>query len=190
MVTVNGWPTRWRQQVLEALEIPVSQHGLNVLKAWKDSTPLEPYSNNPLGLDAKRANLPKVGGTNYAQFRSLSHFRSEIVRLGNTVAGHKVKAALTEGATYSEAWHAIRALNTPGKHSEDDYPTHVLALASKAYEEGAPKRKTGRRKTTGVVNKPPTPHEGARMQAQALHHAAQHFQDHTKAINYIVKRLG
>jgi hypothetical protein len=186
---MNGWPTRWRQQILEDLGIPVSQHALDVLKAWKDSTPLQPYSNNPLGLDARKANLPSIANTNYAQFRSMSHFRSELVKLGNTTPGRKVKAALTEGATFSEAWHAIRSLNTPGKHTETDYPHHVLALSSKAYEENSPQPSDGKRKTTGVVGANPAPHVGARMQAQALHHAAHNFTDHTKAIEYIIKRL-
>jgi len=187
---MNGWPTRWRQQVLEDLGIEVTQHGLDVLNAWRKSTPLEPYSNNPLGLDARKASVPSVANTNYAQFRSMSHFRSEMVKLGQTSSGRKVKAALTEGATFSEAWRAIRSLNTPGKHLEDDYPTHVLEMAAKKYEENAPRKVAGRKKTTGTVGKNPTPHEGARMQAAALHHAAKNFTDHTKAITYIVKRLG
>lgn len=183
------WPTRWRQDLLSDLSVPETQFALDVLSAWRQSTPMEPWTNNPLGLDAKKASRPHLHLTDYAIFPAMSDFRSEMVRLKSTKAGGNLVMLLEHGDKYSELWHAIRALNTPAKKTETDYPHRVADLSSKSYEETAPERSKGRRKTTGVVNPRPNPHHAMQQQARALHHAANHISDAAKGIEYIIRRM-
>lgn len=183
------WPTRWRQDLLRDLNIPESPFALDVLSAWRQSTPLEPWTNNPLGLDAKNSARPSLYTTAYAVFPAMSDFRSEMLRLSSTTSGKRVCTLLEHGDRFSEIWHAIRNMNTPGKATESDYPHKVLDLAAKAYEKNMPPRSKGKRKTTGVVSPRQAPHHVMSEQARALHHAAHNMDNVADGIAYIIKRM-
>jgi len=183
------WPTRWRQDLIRDLGIPETQFGLDALSAWQKSTPLEPWTNNPLGLDAKRSSRPSMYTTAYAVFPAMSDFRSEMVRLKSTSPGRTVATLLGHGDSYAELWRAIQRLNTPGKRTETDYPHRILDLATKAYEDNIPPRTPGKRKTTGVVTPKPNPHHIMAEQSKALHHAANRIDKLSDGIAYIIRRM-
>lgn len=186
---MSRWPTRWRQDLLRDLNIPENQFALDALSAWQKSTPIEPWTNNPLGLDANRAGRPNLHDTAYAVFPQMSDFRTEMVRLKKTTSGRSIATLLEHGDRFSEIWHAVRKMNTPGKTTETDYPHKILDLAAKAYEDNMPKRTPGKPKTTGVVNPRHTPHHIATEQARALHHAAHRMNSVSDGITYIIKRM-
>lgn len=185
---ITRWPSNWKHALLRELDIPVTQYALDVLSSWHKSTPVMPWTNNPLGLGAREHNKPEALGTPYAVFSTMKDFRSTMVRVSASTAGKKLVKALRDADKYSTAWHAIQGLNTPGRHTEEDYPIHVLHLASKAYEEHARKPRKGAPKTTGVVNPQVAPTNAVREINRALYHAAANMTDHRKAIAHIVKK--
>lgn len=186
---ISKWPTMWRHQVAEDLGIEPTQFVLNVLSAWRSSTPLEPWTNNPTGLDAKASARPPLANTRYALFPAMSDYRKAMQRIATTTPGKGLVAVLAHEGTYTEAWKAIRALNTPGVHVEDEYPSRVLDMAAKAYEESIPERKAGKRKTAGLVNPSPQLHADIHRQSKLLHHAANNIQDTARAIEHIMRGL-
>lgn len=185
----SRWPTRWRQQLMEDMGIEPTQFVLDVLSAWRKSTPLEPWTNNPIGLDAKVAGKPHVPMTRYAIFPTMSSFRTEMVRLQATSAGQRLTLALTHGDNHGKVWRAIQALNTPGRATETDYPSAVLDMAGEKYAEKVRAARKEDRKTTGIINPQSTAKDAARLQNQALHHAATHIVDANRAIEHIVRRF-
>lgn len=146
-----SWPSDWITRSLAAAKIEPSGQAVSVLRAWKNSTPLPPLSNNPLGFPAGTRGAPSYLGTRYAIFPSMAAFYAAFAALATSPPGRAVAAALAPDGTYPQAWRAISALAWPGKDTETDWPAFVLDLAAESYRASVAAVAPAARKTSGIV---------------------------------------
>lgn len=183
-----SWPSTWRNLALQAASIPVNSDTLAILKAWKDSTPLQPYSNNPLGMPAGTSGAPKYLNTRYALFPSMATFYRVFAAWVNSHDGKNLVHAMTSETPYPATWRVISALKWPGSDTETDYPSALLDLTEQSYRDSVNAADATQRKTSGIVGKPSELAQGMVAQARSLHQAAQTFSDATKATQYLLRR--
>lgn len=184
------WPTNWRAQTLQAAKIPVTQFTRDVLAAWNKSTPLEPWTNNPLGIPALRSGYPPVHNTAYARYPSMRQFYVAFGRIASSKNGRELRHALELGEKLSEAWRAIHGLNWPANHTEQDYPHVLLDMVEASYRAKVTDRTTQPPKSTGVVQASPQVHAAVAAQSSALYDAARFFDDASAGLRHIVERIG
>jgi hypothetical protein len=149
---VSNWPDGWRTAVLNDAGLPVSDFTLKTLQAWSDSTPILPYTNNPLGMPYVKGRTSQLMRTGYAMFPQMSDMRLAFTAFVNSPAGSDVHDALALGEKYSDAWRAIHALPWPASTTETDWPSAILDLTSESYREGAQSVSSpADRKTSGTI---------------------------------------
>lgn len=183
------WPDGWRESTLRASGIPVTDWTLDVLSAWRKSTPVIPQTHNPLGMPARGTGHPAYLNTPYAAFSSPEAFRAAFKRFTASDAGRELYGALVNADSLSDAWRAIHGLPWPAKTTETDYPSALLDMLEDQYRAKLASRTKARRKTTGIVQASPDIHLAVRLQSRALHHAASTYSDAAQAIESIVRGL-
>lgn len=183
-----SWPTNWKHRTLEEAGITVSPRALKVLSAWRQSTPLDPWTNNPLGMPAKITRTAKVPGTEYGLFRSTVGFYVAFAKFLKTTPGMAIVSELESDKGYGPTWRAINGLKWPAFHTETDYPAKVLDLASEAYRQSVSASDPSERKTSGTARAPAAVHDAMRQQAASLSEAAKTFSDSVKAVQYLIRR--
>ena len=184
-----SWPTGWQQATLRASGIPVTQYALDVLATWQQSTPTEPWTNNPLGMPSSAATAPKAMNTPYAAFVTMQDFRDAFKRFSKTSKGHNVLDVLISGQSYSDAWREIHALNWPGNNTESEYPVKLMDKVSAAYTDKVAAKSRPPSKTTGQTHASPDVHKTMAKQATLLHRAATHLNGASDGIAYIMKGM-
>lgn len=184
------WSDGWQQATLRAVGVPVTQYALDVLNAWQQSTPTQPWTNNPLGYPAAGSAYPKALDTPYAVMPTMDEFRAAFKRVLKTGNGQSVLNVLLSGDSYSDAWREIHALGWPANATESDYPTALLDLVTDAYRKKVQAKSGGQNNSAGQMQASPATHTAIKAQAQALNHAAQSFSNGADAITYLVRRLG
>ncbi|MGH9436812.1 MAG: hypothetical protein ACRD22_02715 [Terriglobia bacterium] len=182
-------PGGWREATLRAAGITVTQFALDVLSAWRKSTPLPATACNPVGMPAKGNGAPPWLSTPYAVFPGMPAFRAAFARFLGTQQGREVRHALELSESYSNAWRAVHALPWPAVKTESEYPAALLDLVEAAYRDKVAGKDRAKRRTTGTVQAPPEVHAAVKAQAVALHHAVTAFTDGHKAMGSIVKGL-
>jgi len=185
-----SWPTNWKNQTLASADIPVTPFTLAVMSSWMKSTPLDPWTNNPLGMPSQYGPGLKVHGTRYAAFPNATAFYAAFGRFAATVQGKALVHALTDDGNYAGVWRAVSALRWPGADTETDYPSALLDLTTETYRKSVGASQPSDRKTSGVIRAPAAVHEAMLGQARSLHHAASTFDDATKAVQYLLRRHG
>jgi len=183
------WPSSWRESLLRASGIPKTQFALDVLAAWQKSTPLESYSNNPLGMPRSSRSVPSWQDTEYAAYPTMQHFYAAFKRLVSTGQGRAILHVLIAADDHAATWREIHALNWPATKTEQDYPHLVLDMVEQKYRDRLTSRRTGDSKGTGIVTAHPSVHSNVRAQAAALYEVAQKFDDAGSAFEYIARRL-
>lgn len=186
---MTTWPQSWRELTLKNSRIPISQFALDVMSAWRKSTPLIPQTYNPLGMPARGSRYPAYLGTPYAMFPSITAFSNTFQRFITSNAGQELLHVLVSADSLTDAYRAIHALGWPATKTETDYPSALLDMVEQTYRDKLATRTVAKRRTTGVVQAPPDVHTAVKQQAASLHHAASHFTDARQAIGYIVKGL-
>lgn len=181
------WPTGWQQTTLRASGIPITQFALDVLNAWANSTPTEPWTNNPLGMPASPYMYAKALNTDYAAFPTMQDFRDTIKKYLVGGAGRAVQHALIMGESYSDAWREIHALNWPSNKTESEYPSALMDMVQAAYTSKMTNGNRAKPTTTGATHAPPDVHVAMRNQAMRLHHAATTFNSATDAIAHLMR---
>lgn len=146
-----SWPSDWITRALAAAKIEPGGQAVSILRAWKNSTPLPPLSNNPLGFPAGAAGAPSYLGTPYAIFPSMAAFYAAFAALVGSPPGRHVAAALALDGTYAAAWRAISDLPWPARDTETDWPAGVLELTAASYQAHAATAAPAARKTSGIV---------------------------------------
>jgi len=184
-----SWPTGWREATLRAAGIPKTQFALDVLAAWQQSTPTEPWTNNPLGMPASGSGYPAALQTPYAAFPSMQAFRDAFKRLIRTMRGRSVLDALLSAQSYSDAWREIHALNWSSNRTESEYPVKLMDMVSAAYTSKTQHKTRDIPTTTGTTHAPPDVHDAMRRQSHLLHHAATSFSNASDAIAHIMKGM-
>lgn len=183
-----SWPSNWKQRAVAALGVSPTPKALKIISAWSRSTPLQPWTNNPLGMPALSGRTRAVLGTSYAMFGSMPEFYVALARFAATAPGKAVAAEISSDAGYGPVWRAISSLEWPGSKTETDYPSAVLDLAEQSYRDSVNASDASQRKTSGVPKAPPDTHAAMRQQAQSIVHAANAFNDAAIATRYLIRR--
>jgi hypothetical protein len=186
---VGKWASTWRDDVLRISGIPKSQFALDVLSAWRKSTPVEPWTNNPLGMPARGNGVTQAFSTPYGVFGSVRHFATSFNRFLQTRQGESIKHILTVGDSMTDAWREIHAIDWPARNTETDYPVALLDRVEADYRAKVQRRSGGKQKSTGVAQAAPEVHVAMRQQARALTDAASAFSDGRQAIRHIIRRM-
>jgi hypothetical protein len=116
----------------------------------------------------------------YAAFKTAVHAGS----------GKPLLTALAVNEKHSVAWRAINGLNWPGNATETDYPAAVLDRVTEALPKSWKVSAPEDRKTVGNTGTATTAQRNSAIQSAALHHGAHNIVDATRAIDYIVRRMG
>jgi hypothetical protein len=182
------WPSNWKQQVLASAGIEPTVKSLKAISAWQASTPLDPWTNNPLGMPAKLGAVAKVPGTQYAMFKSITDFYTAFSQFMKSSLGGAIKDALTSDDGYGPVWRAIAATDWPASATETDWPAKVLDLAGQAYIDSVGASGAAQRKSAGKPKAAPAVHEAMRQQAQSVVHATAAFKDATTATRFLIAR--
>lgn len=186
---MSDWPQGWREATLKASGITVTPFALDVLSAWRRSTPLVPVTYNPLGMPARGTSNVRYLGTAYALFPGITAFSAAMALFLASPRGAGVRHALEAAERHSDAWRAVHALGWPATATETDYPSALLDMVEQRYRDKLASRDTARRRTAGTQKAAPDVHEGARHQAVILHHAAANISDARQAIQFVLRGL-
>jgi hypothetical protein len=184
-----GWPEGWRERVLRQTGVPKTQFALDVLSAWRQSTPTEPWTNNPLGMPARGSNVPRALDTQYGAFVTINAFADAFKHAMKLPQNQNLVHVLIAADSLTAAWREIHGLGWPANATETDYPAVLLDMVEQAFRDKINAVAKRERKTAGTQLASPAQHADIRSQGYALHHAAKHFADGKKAIDFIVRRL-
>lgn len=146
-----SWPSDWITRALAAADIEPNGNGIAIMRAWKNSTPLPPLTNNPLGFPAGTHGAPAYLGTRYAIFPSMAAFYAAFGALAKSATGRELAAALAAESGYAPAWRAISALAWPATETETDYPSALLDLTTDAYRRSVKAAAPSARRTSGTI---------------------------------------
>lgn len=182
-----SWPSTWKTRVLTSLGVAVTQDALKVISAWQKSTPLDPWTNNPLGMPAKTGVVAPVPGTKYAMFRNIDDFYAAFAQFAKTPRGNAIKMAVNADRGYGATWRAISALDWPASATETDYPSAVLDLAGEAYAASVGARPADQRKSAGKPKAAPAVQEAMLHQARSIVSAAHTFRNASSATRFLLK---
>lgn len=133
----SEWPDGWITATLKDAGLPVSDFTKRALTAWQKSTPMLPYTNNPLGFAAVKGVTLELMRTGYAMYPTMGDFRKAFTKLISSQTGQQLHQALALDEKYSQVWRAISALSLPAAQTETDYPSAVLDLTSESYRQQA-----------------------------------------------------
>ena len=147
---MTDWPSTWRKSALAALEIEPSPFANKALALWQKSTPMEPWTRNPLGVPAIGGNRRIVPGTKYAIYGSYSDFSHSLAMSLGGEGGMAVKAYLSDGGNIPKLWRAIAALKWPASETESDYPSEIQHWMSEPVRYRAGTGDNRGKKSSGV----------------------------------------
>lgn len=142
----------WISQTLKALGVEPTPANCSAIAAWKNSTPLSPYTNNPLGMPAGKWGANRYLNTPYGLFPSMQIFFAAIESFSKTPEGRSVTDALSKDIPAPALWRAVSSLAWPGSATETDYPSAVLDLTDRAYRASVGATTQEDRKTSGNVS--------------------------------------
>lgn len=146
------WPDGWRSAALTAAGLPVDDFTLSVMTSWQVSTPLHPYTNNPIGMPSVPGKYPQLMNTGYALFPTMTEFRNAFSDFLNSPYGRTVREALATQDKLAPAWRAIHALDWPANKTESDWPSALLdMMAEPVRNRLASVKDKSQRRTSGVI---------------------------------------
>jgi hypothetical protein len=128
----SEWPDGWVSATLREAGIPVTSFAVGIISLWQKSTPMLPYTNNPLGMPAIKGVSGELMKTGYATFSTMLLMRQQLARFLHSPAGHDVHQALAVTEKPAPAYRAIHALPWPAAQSETDWPSLILDLTSES----------------------------------------------------------
>lgn len=183
-----SWPSTWIASALDALGVPANHDTIAIMRAWKDSTPISPYSNNPVGMPFATLGAPRFAGTNYAAFGTIDGFYAALASFGRSAAGRKLARDMLSESPYAAVWRDISALKWPGSATETDYPAAILDLTTESYRASVNATIPSARKTSGEVIIPSLARSRVIEQARSVAQAAQAITDTNQAVTYLLRR--
>jgi hypothetical protein len=182
------WPSRWRNRTLESSGLDVTSTSLKVLAEWRKSTPLLPWTNNPLGIPASSGHASRVPHTLYAAYPSITDFYAAFAAFAKTPKGRELSRVLASDDGYGAIWRVISSLKWPASKTETDYPALVLDLAGESYRASVNAKPIGERKTSGASVAPVEIHNAIRAQARSVTEAAAAFGHSRQAVQFLIRR--
>jgi hypothetical protein len=130
----SEWPDGWISATLREADIPVTYFARTVLLKWQQSTPMLPYTNNPLGMPAIKGVTGELMQTGYAMFATMKLMRQQFVKFVKSPAGHNLHEALAVSESAAKAYRAIHALKWPALTTETDWPSAVLDMTTESQQ--------------------------------------------------------
>jgi hypothetical protein len=185
---MTSWPKTWISRTLEAAGIPVGSETIAVMRAWKDSTPLPPYTNNPVGMPHHFARVPRYMNTDYGMYVSFGKFLDAVTAWSKTGPGRKVIHAITSDSPYAASWREIAALGWPGSATETEYPSRILDLTEQSYRDSVSATPRAERKTSGTVGEHAASKSEVMAHARSLSSMYRTMQDSNSALNAVIRR--
>jgi len=148
----SEWPDGWITATLKEADLPVTDFTRKVMQTWQQSTPMLPYTNNPIGMPAVKGQTGELMRTGYAMFATMPMFREAFARFVMSSAGRALRDAMGLSEKYPAAWRAIHVLPWPANKTETDWPSALLDLTSESYRNKAQTASdTADRKTSGAI---------------------------------------
>jgi hypothetical protein len=187
---MSTWPTGWREHALRRADVPITQFALDILNLWEQATPTDRYTNNPLGAPAHGNSAPRALQGGYAQFPTMQAFYDAFMKAVHAGKGKPLLSALGANDSHAEAWRAINGLRWPANTTETDYPSTVLDKVVGNVPKSWGTKKPAERKTVGVEGATAAAQRNTAAQSAALHHAVNNINDASRAVEYLVRRLG
>lgn len=148
---MTSWPSRWRTLLLDAAGIPITEETMAILKAWNQSTPLPPYTHNPLGMPKGLHGASGYLNTGYGMFPTMKMHTAAFVAFTKTYPGQVLIRAMTGDKPHPVTWRVISNLGWPASKTETDYPAKLLDLTEQSYREYVKATPPAQRKTSGTV---------------------------------------
>lgn len=148
---VDRWYDGWREALIQELNLDQTDFLMRVLDAWQRSTPLQPYTNNPLGMPYVPGKTAQLLDSGYALFATPLLFRKAFAAFMRQGTSEDLYRALANDGDYAEAYRAIHALDWPATRTETDYPSLVLDMVSEPVRERLMTSDAADRKTSGIV---------------------------------------
>lgn len=166
------WQAGWREALISDLGVDRSDFLMSVFQAWQESTPLQPFTNNPLGMPFVRGSVPELLNSGYGLFSDMAQFRQSFAGYVHGPYGAGLKSALLTGESLGKAYRAIRALDWPGNRTETDYPSAVLDLMTANVRARLQTAQPADRKTAGTIGYTSAQGGGMGLVGNALQRAA------------------
>lgn len=185
---MSSWPSNWINWSLTFAGIEVNAQTITIMKAWRDSTPLPPYTNNPIGMPAGSSGAPALLNTKYGLFANINLFYDAFRTFMATYQGKQLAAAMISDNPYPATWRAISSLNWPGSETETDYPAVILDKTTEAYQASVNASAADSRKTSGQVAPRTEAASVVLANARSLAEASQVIADGSKLTTYLLRR--
>lgn len=186
----SDWPDGWILALLKDAGLPVTDFTKRAILAWQASTPMLPYTNNPLGMPAIKGKTLELMRTGYAMFVTMGDFRKAFADLIASPTGQPLHDALALNEQYSRVWRAVNSLHWPADRTETDYPSAVLDLTSERYRQHvATVADASDRKTSGAYGTQTAFGQASGMAARAGASTANALQQAMNVIQQIPGRM-
>lgn len=186
---MTRWETGWREYALRHAGLEPTQFAVNVLQDWMESTPTQPWTNNPLGFPQHGYAPTRALKSPYAAFPTMPHFHDAFKRLLSTKNAHELRLSLSGDGAYAEVWRAVNSLKWPANGTETDYPSRVLDRVDAEYREKIQSKPPEERSTVGLTPVSSRAHHDSARQLLALHHAATRFDNLNAAMQHIQRSM-
>lgn len=184
---MTSWPSGWQNATLRTAGITPTRFAKDVLSLWQASTPLDPWTHNPIGMPMKGNSPRAVPNTSYAVFSSMSDFRKVFAGFLSSQRGAGTLNVLTNGQSLSDAWREIHALKWPADATESDYPANILDKLADEYAVKLRKRSAGKNKSSGTIQPQPQLHQQVVAGHQTMVRAMQQHTDSSAMIRQILR---
>lgn len=186
---MTSWPEHWIGATLDAAGIQVTTDTIGVMRAWQQSTPLPPMTNNPIGMPSGTVGAPKYLNTAYAIFPSMEAFYAAFKVFSKSHAGVHVVQAITSKTPYPQSWRSIASLGWPGGKTETDYPATVLDMTSQSFRDKVQATNPKARKTSGLVGGDPEVKAAVLSGMAAVHQAVAAGATGREAVRQVIRKV-
>jgi hypothetical protein len=179
---MNEWESNWAgflAQETGSADVPFTTQ---VFLLWNKSTPLEPWTNNPLGMPRTTKYAFRVLSTEYGAFTSMKLFRSAFLQFLASTPGRSLRDALLLQDRLAPAWRAIHDLRWPAVLTETDYPSAIMDAIEAPVRARLKPTAPDQRTTSGLIGPATQPSPASESTA---HQSAQQRADIASAAQAI-----
>lgn len=184
---MTTWYSGWQNATLSYAALPLTQFSKDVLSLWQESTPLDRYTSNPIGMPQRGNSVRAVPNSAYALFADMTEFRQAFDKFINGKQGASLNAAIINGEALSDVWREIHRLKWPANATETDYPSAILSRIGSDQAARIASRSKGKRKSAGNPQPQPVVHQQIVAGHQVMVRAMQQHQDSSAMIRQILK---
>lgn len=182
---MGDWPDGWREALIRDMGMERDDFLMLAFQKWQQSTPLQGYTNNPLGMPYKTGRYPQLLDSGYALFPTMRAFRAAFVEFLSTPEATRLVAALSVGQRWAPLYGAIHNLGWPASRTETDYPSAVLDMITGPVRGRLQSTATTDRKTSGIVGYTPASPSKSGMMGDAIRQSASTLMNAANAIRRI-----